>query len=289
MTIDYAEVAARVIEGYEPVDVQQDLTDIIVDAIRNRPRSQQTAIGPSEIGHECGRWLAYKLADTPILNDFAKTRDQWRTQVGTAVHTWLAEVFGAEGDVAAPMFLVEHSLHVGTLTAIGDGEPADIYGSGDLYYQGVAVDWKVVGPTTLKKCRTVSRQTGKPHGPSIRYRKQINTYGKGWRALGLPVNHVMIAFLPAAGDLKDAYWWSDPYNEVMADEAMERLNGTNLLVHSGVALERILAMLPTADAFCTACPYYQPHAERLVDGCPGGPKTIARVDPLFALAPANDD
>lgn len=285
------EVAVRAAEPADPLDVKDELIWFIEDAIRHRPRSLQKMIGPSEIGHECGRWLGYKLADAPVFNDFAKSRDQWRTQVGTAVHTWLAEVFERANPADVPLFMVEQSLNVGSITPIGDGEPQDIYGSGDLWYRGIAVDWKIVGPSTLKKSKTISRATKMPHGPSQRYRKQINTYGKGWVAMGLPVHHVMIAMLPAAGELRaDSYFWHDEFRPEVADQAMTRLNGTNKLIRSAMiegrpAVERVLEMLPTADAFCTACPYYQPSAHGLAGGCPGDANRYQRADPLLSLIP----
>lgn len=288
-TLDEATIAgmaSRYAEPYDIADVKTDLLWFIEDAIRQRPRSQQKMIGPSEIGHECGRWLGYKLADSPVLNEFSKNRDQWRTQVGVAVHAWLAGVFEAANDPAAPIFVVEHDLRVGSLVATGGCEPEDIYGSCDLWYQRTTIDWKIVGPSTLKKSTTISRATKMPHGPSGRYRKQVNTYAKGWVDLGLPVDNVMICMLPAAGDLRtDAYIWSDAFDPEMATGALARVNGTNKLVKSGLPLDHVLGMLPAVDAYCTMCPYYQPNADRLSEGCPGGPKQSARVDPIYSLAP----
>jgi len=55
------------------------------------PRSKQIAIGPSEIGHECSRRLAYKLLDWEKPNESGSS--SWAAQVGSAVHNYLAEVF----------------------------------------------------------------------------------------------------------------------------------------------------------------------------------------------------
>jgi len=50
-------------------ELADELINIIVDASRWSPRSQQVYIGPSEVGQECVRRLAYKLLDWEKVND----------------------------------------------------------------------------------------------------------------------------------------------------------------------------------------------------------------------------
>jgi len=69
-----------------------ELAEIISKAGAWSPRSKQIAIGPSEIGHECSRRLAYKLLDWEKINEGGSS--SWSAQVGTAIHAYLAEVFG---------------------------------------------------------------------------------------------------------------------------------------------------------------------------------------------------
>src|SRR5580704_5039743 len=56
-------------------------------------RSMQQTLGPSEIGHECDRRLAYKLAGYPTVNP---TASGWAAWVGTQIHRGLAELFAEE-------------------------------------------------------------------------------------------------------------------------------------------------------------------------------------------------
>ncbi len=55
---------------HKPSKVLADeLAEIITKAGQWSPRSKQIAIGPSEIGHECSRRLAYKLLDWEKINE----------------------------------------------------------------------------------------------------------------------------------------------------------------------------------------------------------------------------
>lgn len=68
-----------------------DIAKIITDAGTWTPRAKQASIGPSEIGHECLRRLAYKLIDIPKVNE--GSGGNWVAQVGTAIHAHLADIF----------------------------------------------------------------------------------------------------------------------------------------------------------------------------------------------------
>lgn len=281
----YARLAAQHNRHLHASELENNLVGIIETAIRNRPRSQQRRIGPSEIGHECTRWLGYKLADTATLNPIAD-KPAWRTQVGMATHDWLADTLTAvNAQLEFDRFLVEHRVHACTLT-LADGTEVPIEGSGDAYdsWTATVLDWKIVGPTTLKKVKAVSRQTGVQHGASQRYRVQGHNYGKGYARLGLPVWRVMIAFLPAAGDLEDAFFHVEAWDEQAADDSAARLQGVQALVNA-LPLALALDALPTADAWCNRCPYYRPSAQSLDAGCPGHADRKVRRDSLLGLVP----
>lgn len=66
---------------------EQAYVEAIRHAIANHPRSLQRAIGPSEVGIECDRRLAYKLLGHPERDG----GDGWLPTVGTGVHSWLEE------------------------------------------------------------------------------------------------------------------------------------------------------------------------------------------------------
>lgn len=279
ITPDLVAMARQYDPSADPLALREHLIALIEAAIKRRPRSQQTAIGPSEIGHECGRWLGYKLADVPPINQ--ANSSGWRPQVGTAVHTWLGDdmLKGANAELAVDRFLVEHRVQVST-------DP-DVFGHGDFYdsVTGTVGDWKVVGPNTLRKVKAVSRETHKPHGPSQRYRVQANIYGRGYAAIGLPVHNVLIAYLPAAGELQDAYFHFESFDAELAAQYVDRMKGTRTLLGAGLPLALVLDSLPTEDDYCTRCPYFARQETTLDIGCPGHVDRKIRSDSLYGLLP----
>lgn len=124
--------------GADPASVHADLLDVVEAAMLHQPRTLQTRIGPSEIGMDCVRCLAHKLAGTPERPEAA-----WLPYLGTAVHEELSTVFirheHTRQDLGLPpRFLSEHRVTVGT---IGGQE---ITGSTDLFdiHTGTIVDFK---------------------------------------------------------------------------------------------------------------------------------------------------
>ena len=143
------------------------LRDLITKAGQWTPRGRQVAIGPSEVGHECSRRLAYKLLDWEKPND--SNSSSWAAQVGTAIHAYLAEVFGKiEG------YEVETKVQI----------RANLAGTIDLFdaVRGIVLDWKTVGYTNLKE--------RKSSGATIQQIVQIQLYGYGKAQAGATVNKV---------------------------------------------------------------------------------------------------
>lgn len=229
-----------------------ELTYFVEHAIHNAPRSLQKALGPSEIGIECARRLGYKLADAPEVN----VSDGWLATIGTATHAWLAEVFaGANRMLDQERFLCEQRVTVGSYA----GQP--VVGSTDLYDRVTrrVVDFKVMGKTTLTALRR--------HGPSGQYRSQGHAYGRGWIAAGHPVERVAVWGLPRNSQLADSYLWEEPYDESVVVGALERLDGIATLV-SAIGAPAV-ELLPTADSYCSHCPWYRHGSTVLTESCPG--------------------
>lgn len=191
--------------------LQRELLDVISDAVRNAPRSRQRRIGPSEIGNPCDRCLGHKLAGTAELLGPIP----WLPAVGTAVHEWLDELFIADALARSaqgrePRWVTEAKVTVGEI----DGQ--EITGSCDLYdvETCTTVDWKIVGTTTLRAAKA---------GPSDTYRVQQHLYGRGWWLAGHPVHRVAIFYLPRnAVSVEQGVWWSEPYDEQLALDALAR-------------------------------------------------------------------
>lgn len=242
-----------------------DYMAAITHAIVEHPRSKQRAIGPSEVGDPCARRIAYKLLGMPERPQ----QPGWRPTIGTAVHAWLEGVFddyniahlAAQAD--QERYLVETKLVVDYITDLQPlvGTPW-LAGSCDLYDRVAAmvIDHKIVGPRQLAKY--------KRQGPGETYRVQAHLYGLGWHKRGHAVDYVAVAFLPRDGDLSDAVHWYEPWDRGIAEGALTRLRGIAATVNAlgaGAA-----DLLPTAESWCTFCPFYRP--ERPVDltrGCPG--------------------
>lgn len=232
-------------------------TDVMTTAMRLHPRSQQTAPGPSELGTPCGRRLAYKILDWPRPND---GQDQWLSTIGTAVHAWLAQTFEAAnqqlaGTPAHDRYLIEQRVHL----------PEGISGSCDLYDRDTCtvIDWKVTSPDKIKRYAR--------SGPGQQYRTQAHLYALGWLLAGEQPEHVAIVFLPRGGLLSGLHVWTEPFTPQVAVDAISRYRATVLaLAHlDPEANPARWAMFPTADAYCTWCPYFLPGSTDLSAGCPG--------------------
>lgn len=239
--------------GGDPLLVRDELRHLIAAHISQHPRSQQTRVGPSELGTPCRRRLGYKLLNHPEVNH---TPVPWKPTVGTAVHAWLEHALQAHNDAhTTDRFYLEERVTVGQVNG------TDIDGSCDVYDRvtGTVIDWKVVGLAGLKRYRI--------DGPGETYQRQVHLYGQGFINAGLPVEHVAICFLPQNGELSDLHYWHEPFNPALAADTLTRANGVASLTASlgPTALE----LLPTADAYCSYCPWLKPGSTDLTQGCPG--------------------
>lgn len=272
------------VEGGDPSLIADELRYVIERWILAHPRSQQRQIGPSEIGTPCARRLAFHMADHP--RPFPESA-AWRPTVGTAVHAWLEATFEQEN---ASMYathgtfryLTERRVQMGTVNGYGD-----IDGTGDVYDRqtGTVIDWKVVGPSNLPKYRRNMRRE---------YIVQCHGYGRGWSALGLPVQRIMVVCLPMNGELSDMVAHAEPYSEEVALQAIaraERVHGLvkavgipgALTLTNGVLRDAGLyaaadpkglaeeLAIPLDASDCTYCPWLKAGSKDLATGCPGAP------------------
>lgn len=230
-----------------------DLRQVIRDHDAARPRSQQTDLGISEIGHPCARRLIHKINGTAKSNP----GDPLAAYIGTATHTALADAITARG------WLTEVPV---TIPGYGLRGNVDAWHLAD----GLVLDWKIVGDTALRRV--------KADGPGQQYRWQVHTYGMaldlhsgvGDRA---PISEVMIAFVPRSGRLANLHLWSEPYDEAVAEAGLRHLDDLRTVAPLGPALA------PATEHFCSWCPYWLPGATDLRVACPGVP---AATDPVAA-------
>lgn len=246
----------------DPTVLADELMWVIKSAIWAHPRSQQTDIGPSEIGSPCTRRLGYHAAGVEPSN---LADAPWLPTIGTAVHAWLEQAFQRINLVIpdGPRFLLEHKVPTGEAAGQAVTGQCDVYDTATT----TVIDWKIVGAKALKEYKT--------DGPGDQYRAQAHLYGRGWTRRGKPVTDVMIAFLPRNGELRDAHFWTEPYDEQIAVRALTRYDAVHSLVTTGGA--NAIPLLPTADAHCAYCPWYVPAVTTLTEACPGHPGTATHL------------
>lgn len=226
-----------------------DLRRVVRDHERSRPRSLQRDIGPSEMGTACNRRLAYRLLGVDPSNTDS---DPWAAIVGTSVHAWLDDAFRRENErTGEERWLCDVKVE---LTGY-------MRGSVDLYDRKTAtvIDHKVLGTTTMRKF--------KAEGPSAQYRTQVHLYACGLRMAGANVQHVAIAAWSRTGQLKDAAWWSEPYDEQVVEDALARLDA--LRTTTATLGAAALPLIPTTDANCMWCPFFLPGVTDATEACGG--------------------
>ena len=235
--------------------------DTVKHAAAAAPRSVQQEVGPSEIGTPCVRRLGYRMLDwDPKPN---RDTDPWAATIGTAVHAWMASTYEAENTrLGRERYLVEHRVHL----------PGGISGCADLFDRdtGGVRDWKITGPERLKGYRK--------NGPGDQYRAQAHLYGLGLQLAGETVREVAIVFLPRGGRIDALHVWSETYDPLVAVAALKRYRAVwdfHMLLDPETHPGR-WAMLPTADAYCTYCPWFLPGSRDLSQGCPGHNTTPER-------------
>lgn len=237
----------------------KELRRVFHDHAAQAPRSLQTFLGPSELGADCDRMVAGKMARLPRTNHVS---DPWPSIRGTALHAWAADAFTADNDRQgvlrwiAEKRVTPHPDHSGT---------ADLY---DAVEQAV-VDHKFLGPTSMNKIRG-------PGGPPRHYVVQLLLYARGYRLLGLPVNRVALAAYPAAASsLVGMYVWDRPYTPADDELIEEVFRQTEYRRQWAVALVSGAATLTDVPAHpnsesCFFCPFYRPQsAHDGGTGCPG--------------------
>jgi hypothetical protein len=230
-----------------------DVIDTVKHAARRAPRSVQVTVGPSELGTPCIRRLAYKLLAWPQAN--ADT-DPWTAVIGTATHAWMAEAFTEENrQLGQERYLIERRVHL----------PLGISGSCDLYDRatGQVVDWKISSPQNIGKYRK--------NGPGEQYRVQAHLYALGMQLAGEKPKDVAICFLPRGGRIDGLHVWSEPYNPLVAVDAIRRYEATQLALVAAdpEKTPSRWELFPTGDAYCLFCPFHLPGSADLSQGCPG--------------------
>lgn len=198
-------------------------------------RSKQIQIGISEVGMDCRKCVARKLALTHRIPDGA-----WYPFIGTAVHDQLERGFNERWP---DDYKLEERLFV------HEYKDLKLTGSCDMfaYKDGVVNDWKVVGKTALQDAAK-----GKIKD---QYRIQAQLYGYGWAQKGFDVTHVALSFLPREDKLENAVVVLMRYNQTAALEALAELESM-IDAAEIVGWEKVIEKQPKA-SFCFSCRRYE--------------------------------
>lgn len=230
-------------------ELKRELCQVITDAGAYSPRSRQVSIGPSELGEECTRKLAYKLLDCEKVN--TSSSGSWAAQVGTAIHSHLEQIFSGN-----EKYETESRVEI----------RAGLKGTVDLFHaeRNMVLDWKTKSPTGVKEKRS--------QGASKKEIIQVMTYAYGKVKEGTKVDYVGLVFLPTGGQVSDMYIELHKYNEKYVTDALERIDNVYTLlstidVEANPAMWQHIPALPSR--MCMYCPYFQPFSNDLSKSCPG--------------------
>lgn len=219
------------------------LKDRIHTLSATAPRSQQAALGFSEVGQPCARRLSHRLAGTPVVH----RADPLPALFGTGLHQVLAEGF-ARLDAPVGRYLLEQSVAYRGITGCCDGYDRRLR---------TVWDWKT---TTLRNLGRVRRE-GPPPGSVV----QVQGYAAGLVAAGEDVDAVALVYLPRDGALEEMYVWRGPFDRSVIDAAIDRVEGLR-----GSDPAQVPA---SVTPLCGWCPFYRRGHTDLATACPGGTTT----------------
>lgn len=272
----------------DPPSTIGELRQVLIDFEAARPRSMQTALGPSELGTPCQQQIARKLAGAPRR---PVTEPTWAPFQGTAMHASMEDVLAFwNARLGRQRWLTEDRVTASPLVPGVDGshDYPEVAGAGDAFDldSGTVVDWKYVGTTALNKLRD-ARRLGKPARQQVsqEYRVQAHLYGAGHAAKGRDVRHVRLVLLARSWKYDDSDEWTEPYDERIATWAIDRFYGVVDMVHEldlANHPEQIVGVpaSPSADA-CKFCPFRRAGQPTSWNGCAGDEQAAQRREARF--------
>jgi CRISPR/Cas system-associated exonuclease Cas4 (RecB family) len=224
------------------IDPKQLLLDALKSKDAGKSRSTQVEIGPSELGG-CRRKVWYRLNNQPVTNN---NELKLAAIMGTAIHTEIEKALADNKDV-----ILESEVEYNGMKAHID---CWIPSTGDV------IDWKTVKKQNLS------------YFPTQQQRWQVQVYGYliDKSGTGKPRNVSLVA-IARDGDERDVKVYTEPYNESMAVDALNWLEGVK---SSATAPEP-----EREESFCKHyCKYYDPFEEI---GCGGLKKERIKAERIL--------
>lgn len=219
------------------------LREIIYTGATTSDRSLQTTVGPSEIGTDCDRQLAYRIAETPPVN---LDSDPLPSIVGTGFHLHMEKIFSR---LDRRRWLVEVPV-----------EYRGIRGTCDLYdrRRRLVIDWKSTSKGKLRRLRN--------DGPPIRAQVQIQIYAQALIALGEDPQRVALVYVPRDGGLDDLWVWSSTLQPDLVGHWVGRFERLVERVATG---EKPADFNASPSRLCGWCAHHNPASTDPNRGCPG--------------------
>lgn len=202
-------------------------------------RSRQIQIGISEVGMDCRKCVARKLALTPRIIDGA-----WYPFIGTAVHDQLERGFAERWP---DRYQLEERLFVHEYKSLKLTGSCDMMALVDGTDGVIVNDWKVVGKSSVSEAAR-----GKIKD---QYRVQAMLYGYGWKQKGHNVTHVALSFLPREDKLENAVVVLLPYDEKLALDSLAQLESM-IDAAEVMGWDAVIEKAPKA-SFCFSCRRYE--------------------------------
>lgn len=223
-----------------------DLKAMVRRHAYSHPRSQQIALGPSQIGHPCARNVISGIIGSGG-SSINPQGDPLPSYIGTAAHKAMEEAAKLDNtrrliEGSTERWIPERKVDV----------TEGLSGTCDLYDidTDTVIDYKFPGTTKMAQYRK--------EGPSVLYRVQAHLYGKGYLNAGYPVKRVGIWFLPRSGYLSSSKLWIEDYSEDLVQEQLSRWWSLILLLDE-LRIEddpKRLALIPITPYECHWCPWF---------------------------------
>lgn len=262
-------------EETSPTSTVAELGHVLIAYDASRPRSKQTNLGPSELGHPCDQQIVRKIAGLPRR---PVTAPAWAPLQGTAMHAQMEHVVAYWNQaVGYRRWYAEDELVVD----VGTRTVPPIIGAGDAYDRDydMVVDWKLVGVSTLNKVRQAQqRQLDLDKQVPAQYRKQAHLYGYGHLRKGRAVQYVRLVFLARTHKYADSLEWTEPFD---VDTALDCITRYHELYDLAMALDIAnkpegLTLINKDTSDCDFCPFRNPTANSAEQGCRGDEAKAAK-------------
>lgn len=228
--------------------MREDLIEIIHYGSDQSERSLQTVLGCSEVGNDCDRAIAYRIAGTKPVN----FPDPLKSSMGTAFHTWLD----------AKTILFQQARGIDRWITETEVWPAEfLKGHVDLYdkWNYIVLDWKTSSAENIR----LWRKEGIPH----HYLVQIMLYGKGMINAGYAVKRVGLIGINRSGAVRDIVVLTVEYDEQIAIEALRRTWNIGKQISSIPDFAKISS---SPSRLCNWCSFYKGGSGPAdAKGCPG--------------------